>query len=170
MTTVLTPYDLGHLVQVVTDRHAGCRAECSCGWASPWTDDHSAAGALAAEHSEVAVGPPTGLDAAIGGLLDLQDDLADAVMWLAENWSATLPTPSTMCWTDHTGHGPAVPVLELLVQCESDQLTWVAGLLGAPVVRDAAADSFGHRYERAVRRFGRVHLTAFRQIPAEPSP
>ena len=28
-----------------------------------------------------------------GELLDLQDDLARAVMWLAEHWSADLPAP-----------------------------------------------------------------------------
>ena len=38
-------------------------------------------------------GRPPALDAAMSELLDLQDDLADVVVWLAENWSADLPVP-----------------------------------------------------------------------------
>ncbi len=43
----------------------------------------------------------------MSGLLDLQDDLADAVMWLAENWSADLPVPC-YGWAD-SGDGDRRP-------------------------------------------------------------
>ena len=40
------------------------------------------------------MGPGDGLDRLMSELLDLQDDLARAVMWLAEHWSADLPAPA----------------------------------------------------------------------------
>jgi hypothetical protein len=102
MTTVLVPIDLAHLVQVVAHEESGLRAECRCGWASRWYDDYPEADAMARRHREVAIGPPTGLEAVLGGLLDLQDDIADAVAWLAEYWTSDLPR-HTPCRTSTTG-------------------------------------------------------------------
>jgi hypothetical protein len=165
MTTLLSTYELAHLVQVVTDARAGQRAECSCGWCSRWTDDRAAVEDAATDHREVAVGPPTGLDATLSGLLDLQDDLAGVVMWLAENWSATLPTPhATMtCW--YREDGEAVPGVRLLVYTDSPALlARLARLLDAPAATDTEPDSRGSRYERAVRSFGRVEIEAYRSL------
>ncbi len=78
MTTVLSPYELAHLVQVVAHKECGFRAECRCGWASGWSGDQTAAELAGIDHLEIAVGPATGLDRTLSGLLDLQDDLADA--------------------------------------------------------------------------------------------
>src|SRR5215510_8381186 len=90
MTTVLFPADSTHLVQVVVHSACGYRAECLCGWASPWGGQPDAREACR-EHREVTAAPYMWLDAALGDLLDLQDDLADAVFWLAEIWAAELP-------------------------------------------------------------------------------
>ena len=59
MTTVLSPIDLAHLVQVVSHQDCGYRAECGCGWASAWVGSQSDAQDAATDHREVAVGPPT---------------------------------------------------------------------------------------------------------------
>ena len=164
MTTVLYPYELAHLVQVVFDDRAGYRAECSCGWDGPWTDELTAADSVV-DHREVAVGPPTGLDAAVSGLLDLQDDLADTVMWLAENWSADLPTPHATSTSRYRENGAAIPGVRLLVCCDSrDDLVRLAGLLDAPLVADPEPDSKGNRWEHATRHFGRVDIDAFRAL------
>jgi hypothetical protein len=171
MTTILSHYELAHLVQVVRHPACGYRAECTCGWASPWSDDPVAPDDQAIDHREVAVGPPTGLDGAISGLLDLQDDLADAVMWLAENWSADLPVPDALTWTDYSRHARGVAGLKLLAYTDNaDELAHMADLLGVPVAPDLAADSLGNRYERAIRRFGRVRFIAYRQISREQVP
>jgi hypothetical protein len=164
MTTVLYPYELAHLVQVVHEERCGSRAECSCGWAGPWTDDQVAADYVA-DHREVAVGPRTGLDAALSGLLDLQDDLADAVMWLAENWSADLPTPRATPDCHYRPNGDDVPGVRMLVYCSArDELVRLAGLLDIPLGVESEPNSTGARYERAIRRFGRVKLEVYREF------
>jgi hypothetical protein len=92
MTTVLSPIEFDHLVQVVHHKACGHRAECWCGWASAWCDDYATADEAANHHRETAAGPATGLHATLGGLLDLQDDLADTVLWLVENGPRTCPS------------------------------------------------------------------------------
>jgi hypothetical protein len=165
MTTISHPYELAHLVQVVTDDRTGHRAECSCGWTAPWTDDPAAAEVTADDHREVAVGPPTGLDATLSGLLDLQDDLAETVMWLAENWSADLPTPHATSSCRYLVNGDAIPGVRLLAYCDTQaDLARVADLLGTAPTADAAPNSRGDRWERAVRCFGRVELDAYRSF------
>jgi hypothetical protein len=171
MTTVLSPYDLAHLVQVVHHHDSGFRAECVCGWASEWAPDQTTAECAAVEHREVAVGPASGLDAALSDLLDLQDDLADVVMWLAENWSADLPTPYGHASTHYRGAGDATPGVRLLVFCDGRaELDRIARLLDAPVFPDDQANRLGHRYERAIREFGRVQIDAYRSLDVEPVP
>jgi hypothetical protein len=171
MTTTLSLYELAHLVQVVRHSANGYRAECVCGWAGAWCDDPVTADDHAVDHREVAAGPPRDLDRAISGLLDLQDDLAEMVIWLAENWSADLPVPSAQAWTDYSGDTRGVPGFSLLAYSDSgDDIAGMSELLGVPVVPDRVPDSLGNRYERATRRFGRVRLTAYRQIGREPAP
>jgi hypothetical protein len=165
MTTVLYPHELAHLVQVVSDRQAGHRAECSCGWAGAWVDEPPLAAEAADDHREDAVGPPTGLDAALSGLLDLQDDLADVVMWLAENWAADLPDPYATSSCHYRANGDAIPGVRLLVYCDSrDDLVRLADLLDAALTVDPAPNTLGSRYEHATRRFGRVELNAYREF------
>jgi hypothetical protein len=165
MTTVLSPYDLAHLVQIVHHHESGHRAECVCGWAADWADDQTTAERAAVEHREVAVGPPTGLDAALSDLLDLQDDLADTVMWLAENWSADLPAPHATSCYHYRANGSAVPGVRLLVYCDSrDTLIRLAGLLDVRLTVDSGPNTAGGRYEHATRSFGRVELHAYHAL------
>jgi hypothetical protein len=140
MTTVLFPAAARHLVQAVAHSACGYRAECLCGWTSNWVSQPSPAQAACRQHREISAGPQSWLDAVLGGLLDLQDDLADAVFWLAETWSAELPAPR-LC----------LRIVPLRVPCRSgDQVGRVAELLDVPVTGG-----------RALRRFGRVRIEAF---------
>ena len=161
MTTVLSPIEFDHLVQVVHHRACGHRAECWCGWASAWCDDYATADAAADDHREVAAGPATDLDATLSGLLDLQDDLADAVLWLAENWSSVLPVPEAQPRTRYLDNGECVPCLRLQVCCDTPaHLAAMADLLAAPIVADAEPDQYGSRHHRVTRTFGRVDIEA----------
>ena len=171
MTTVLSPIEFDHLVQVVRHRACGYRAECWCGWNSVWCDDYATADEAGQDHREIAAGPPDRLDAALSGLLDLQDDLADTVMWLAENWSADLPTPDVSSQTQYREDGERLAGVRLLVYCDSTPaLIRVAELLGEPVVAAAEPDRYGTRWQRAVRRFGRVEIDAYRETDPEDEP
>lgn len=83
MSTVPIPRDLAHVVQVVTHPACGLRAECLCGWASAWTDDQPRAQAACRGHRACVAGAGTTRAAVLAALLDLQDDLADTIHWLA---------------------------------------------------------------------------------------
>ena len=170
MTTVLSPIEFDHLVQVVHHKACGHRAECWCGWAGAWCDDYATADAAAHHHRETAAGPATGLDATLGGLLDLQDDLADTVLWLADNWSSDLPVPQAEPGGTCLDDGTVVPCLRLLVCAETtDELVEIADLLAAPVVLEAEPDAHGRRYQRATRTFGRVHMEAYAEVSPSAS-
>src|SRR4029453_18684261 len=93
MTTVVSPLEFDHLVQVVRHRALGYRAECWCGWASAWCEEYLTADEAGVDHRGGTATPGTALGGTLSRLLDLQDDLADTVIWLAENWSAELPVP-----------------------------------------------------------------------------
>jgi len=152
-----TDFELVHRVRVQTDqrvRGMGSRAVCSCGWASRWLPGSEDATQAGAEHVDTALGPPDALDDAMNVMLDLQEDLAETVVWLAENWSADLPAPGV-----HGGvgclHDPAVPAVRLLVVCETaDELGRVARRLGSPA---PTVDAF----DVAARDFGRVLIAAW---------
>ena len=160
-------YDLlvSHLVMVTYDNHGPTiefRAECSCGWTGDGHDDNALAELDADDHHRLAVDPGDDLDTAISGLLDLQDDLARTVMWLAEHWSADLPVP--VSW----GVGTDPAGVELVAYClDANLLARAAAVLGAPVVDDAAPDARGCRYQRATRRFGRVRLVVYRALDGD---
>jgi hypothetical protein len=153
-------YDEASYAEASYDRHAQrWRAECSCGWTGDWHDDAALADADGDGHREVAVGPGDGLDRLMGELLDLQDDLARVVIWLAEHWSADLPVP------DAYGTGVGRVEVRMNAYCHSAELlSRAASLLGVPLVDDPATNSQGVRYRRAVRRFGRVSLQAYRAL------
>jgi|RhiMetdeSRZDD1v2_1073273.scaffolds.fasta_scaffold19122_10 hypothetical protein len=148
---------LVHEVQVFGDdeRH---RAECSCGWVSDWQIDDVAAVVAGVEHPEIAVGPADALDGFMGELLDLQDDVSELVIWLAENWSAALPVPEL--WGTSARHRRP---LDVTVRCASRaELAQVAAVMETPVQSDRFYDSDGCSYQCARRRFGRVVFEAWR--------
>jgi hypothetical protein len=114
------------------------------------------------------VRPADDLDGLLGDLLDLQHDLANVVVWLAETWPTDLPDLRPY------GSGQDTAQLELWAYCDDlDQLTRAARLLGVPPVDDHARDSCGCRYSNARRAFGRVTIRAYTALPApatEPAP
>ena len=57
-TTVLSPIEFDHLVQVVRHQACGYRAECWCGWNSVWCDDYATADEAGQDHREIAAGRP----------------------------------------------------------------------------------------------------------------
>ena len=149
-----TTGELVHQVTTVTDGFEH-RAECSCGWASEWVADDVTAVLDGVDHPEIAVVPADGLDEFVSGLLDVQDDLASLVVWLAENWSADLPVPALP--------GPEGHRVDVLVHCLSDdELARVAEVLDAPVTGDPGYDTDEAIYRCARRQFGAVRVEAWR--------
>jgi hypothetical protein len=108
------------------------------------------------------------LDALLSGLLDIQDDIAQAVMWLAENWSADLPAPGWMGRSSDRDETQG-PVLRLPMCCSLDELSRVAELTGTTPVDDETPNCRGDRYRRVRRSFGagRVELEAFHPLGRE---
>jgi hypothetical protein len=146
---------LAHEVAVFNDGRKH-RAECSCGWTSDWSADDVVAVMAGVEHSEIVVGPADALDGFIGELLDVQDELSELVIWLAEHWSADLPVPG-LWGLSGTGQ------VEVSVYCESRaELGRVANRLGATVGRDRRYDADKETYWCARRPFGRVAVEAWR--------
>jgi hypothetical protein len=170
VTSIYDTIDVAHLVVVVYEEDSVAesgwdrtaeryRAECSCGWAGDWHQDGALAEADGDDHREVVIGPGDKLDRLMGELLDLEDDLAQLVMWLAEYWSADLPVPHSR------GVGSDVANVELWAYCVTDEdLTRAAAVLGVSLADNPAPDTRGNRYRRAERRFGRVRLMVFRRI------
>jgi len=164
MASTTPTIELVHLVEVESfSPYDDCYAAvCTCGWAGDTQRDAATAEADAEDHREVAVGLGDDPDAVMSELLDIQDDLARVVVWLAEHWSADLPAPTIY----GCGGGPSAARVELSVYCLSpDDLACVAELLGASPVDDPAPDVKGARYRRVMRRFGRVTVTAFTALP-----
>ena len=162
-----TTIDLTHPTQVVTDHQVdglGHRAECFCGWASDWTDNPADAEAAAVDHREIAAGPGDGLDAVMSDLLDLQDDLAAMVVWLAENWSADLPVPIVYACDGGIGFDPTRVKVAACCLDPAD-LTRISHLLGVPPVDEDRAASGETRYVAVRRAFGRVTLRAYGRVP-----
>jgi hypothetical protein len=160
MARTIPTIDLAHLVEAQSfTPYDGCYAAvCSCGWVGDTQRDAPSAEADGVDHREVAVGPGDGLDAVMSELLDMQDDLAQVVVWLAEHWSADLPVPTVY----GSGGGPIPARMELSIYCRSPiDLGHVADLLGASPVDDPAPDVEGARYRRVTRRFGQVTVTVF---------
>ena len=114
--------------------------------------------------------PAPDIDATLSRLLDLQDDLADAVMWLAENWSSALPVPYPYPRAKYRDNGDCVPCLALLVYCgTADRLVELADLLACPVVLDPKPSSSGRLFQVVTRTFGRVSIEAFAEATAAES-
>jgi hypothetical protein len=170
-TTTMTVPAPAHLVAVVSDGYEYL-AECACGWASDWQPTPDTADTAGAEHCEGAIGPPDEMDRLMSALLDIQDDLAATVVWLAENWSAQLPS---LGWYSYGSElEPDHPALRVLGACDSDELSAVAAVLGSALTDDPPNDSGAARYRRAIRDIGRVRIEVFtclyRCEPPETAP
>jgi hypothetical protein len=151
--------ELVHRVRLVTDHRVvglGCRPVCSCGWAGSWTDDCADALTAGSDHLDTAIGPPDAMDHLMSGLLDLQDDLAGIVVWLAENWSADLPVPDLHGLVEDRDSEPVAIVQLLATTSDPAVLARVADRLGVPTHTDTQPDPSGTGLQRAERRFGRV--------------
>jgi len=172
-----TTIELAHRVRIETDHRVwglGCRAVCSCGWASQWTrysaDDAVRAGV---EHIDDSIGGPAdAMNELMSAMLDLQGDLAGVVVWLAENWSADLPVPGLWGTNPHDADGGDGTVAGALLSAATQDpavLARTANRLGVPVHTDTVSDSLGHRYHRATRQFGRVEIEIFMPAAVEES-
>jgi hypothetical protein len=160
-TTTMTAPVPAHLVAVVSDGYEYL-AECSCGWASDWHPTPDAADAAGAEHTETAVGPPDAMDRIMSSLLDLQDDIATVVMWLAENWSAHLPV---LGWSASGGdYNHDRPVMRVLGYCAPSELAGAAAALGTAPSDDPPNDRGHTRYRRVIRDFGRVRIDIYTSL------
>jgi hypothetical protein len=161
MTTIAARPVPAHLVAVVSDGYEFL-AECSCGWASDWHANAESADAAGVEHREVAVGPPDAMDRLMTGLLDLQDDLAAVVVWLAEHWSADLPP---LGWyANGSDRDLDRPVLWVIGACDPDELAPAAVVLDAVLADDPPGGNGAIRYRRAVRDIGRVRIEVFTPV------
>jgi hypothetical protein len=172
--TDTTAIELVHLVEVDSDSpYDDCYfATCSCGWTGDIHHDAEWAAVDAAGHPSQAVGPADEMDRLMSGLLELQDNLADVVVWLAENWSAQLPP---LGWyTNGSDSDRDQPAMRVTGYCTSDELADAAAVLGATPTDDPANDTGHTRYRRAVRDIGRVRIEVFTRLdhcePTEPTP
>jgi hypothetical protein len=95
------------------------------------------------------------MDLLMSGLLDLQDDLAATVLWLAENWSAHLPQ---LRWSANgDDRDTSRPAVRVLGGCDPGELAAAATVLGSVPVDDPPTHP-GVRFRRAVRDIGRVRI------------
>jgi hypothetical protein len=104
------------------------------------------------------VRPGDALDGLLGELLDLQHDLADTVVWLAETWPADLRAPGL---THQVTAGPRYGHRLWVYLDTVAELRRAAATLGVPLRVDAPTGGQGDRWVRAVRSFGRVEVEAF---------
>jgi hypothetical protein len=91
--------------------------------------------------------------------LDIQENLATAVIWLAENWATHLPE---LEW--HGGRGSAPrggPAVELVAYCWPEDWAEAVEVLGGPVIEDPISDDGRERCQRVRREWGRVRLELF---------
>jgi hypothetical protein len=157
-----TMTELVHRVVTVTDG-GEYRAECSCGWASEWFLDDVEAAEAGLEHPEIAVGPPDPLDGLVSGLLDIQDDLAAVVVWLAENWSTSLPKLGWSACGDDRDHER--PALRVLGYAEPAEFTAAALVVDATPYDEPATAAGQTGWRHVSRDFGRVRLDIFTALP-----
>jgi hypothetical protein len=160
-TTTMTVPAPVHVAAVVSDGFEYL-AECSCGWASDWHATPEEADAAGTKHSDGAIGLPDAMDLLMSALLDLQEDLAATVVWLAENWSAHLPE---LGWyANGDDRDTSKPALRVVGACDPDDLSAAADVLGARVADDPPNDYGETRYRRAARDIGRVRIEVFASL------
>lgn len=108
-------------------------------------------------------GPAGPIDQLMTELLDIEDDIATAVIWIAEHWSTDLPVITWGTGDQFKGYA-----LRLKVNAAShDVLNQLARLLDAPVTATEAHHN--KVWWHAQRRFGTVLLDTFYGEPIEPT-
>jgi hypothetical protein len=159
-TTTRTAAAPIHVVQVVSDGHEYL-AECSCGWASEWHLTAVEADAAGIDHCDGSALVDE-MDVLMSGLLDLQDDIAAVVVWLAENWSVALPPLGWSANGDDRHPGQAA--LRVHGYVSPTEFAAAAGVLGAVPVDSPPSESGAGRYRHATREFGRVQIEVFTSL------
>jgi hypothetical protein len=140
------------------------RAECSCGWMGEWQFTPEAADDDGAWHRDDAARSADAMDALMSDLLDLQDDLAAVVVWLAENWTTGLPPLGwSACGDDRDRERPA---LRVLGYASPAKLAAAALVLDTTPTDDPPTEAGRDRYRHVMRDFGRVRLDVFTLLPA----
>jgi hypothetical protein len=169
-TTTITAPAPTHPVTVLSDGDE-YRATCTCGWASGWQFTPEAADDEGRWHRDDAALAADAMDGLMSDLLDLQDDLAAVVVWLAENWSIGLPQ---LGWTaSGADRDRDRPALRVLGYASPAELAAAALVLDATPTDDPATDTERSRYRHVVRDFGRVRLDVFTLLAGpgqEPTP
>jgi hypothetical protein len=170
MTTDTTAAVPVHLVEVHNEGSAGLSpysAVCSCGWLGDSHEEPVWAQIEGLTHRED-VDDPDVMDRLMSDLLDIQENLAAAVVWLAENWAAHLPE---LEW--HGGRGSARrggPAVELVAYCRPEDWAEAVEVLDGPVTEDLVPDDGLQRYQRVRREWGRVRLELFTEHGVEVAP
>jgi hypothetical protein len=170
MTTDITASMPVHRVEVHNDESAGdsfYSAVCSCGWTGLSHDEVVWAQIEGLAHRDD-VDDPKVMDRLMSDLLDIQENLASVVMWLAENWAAHLPE---LEW--HGGRGSAPrggPAVELVAYCWPEDWAEAVEVLDGPVFEDPVPDDGLERYQRVRREWGRVRLELFTEHGLEATP
>jgi hypothetical protein len=86
---------------------------------------------------------------------------------ITSDWSADLPAPALLSTTHHADTDqPMAGVSLLAAAADAGVLARAAERLGVPVLTDERPDTFGNRYQRAARRFGRVEIEVIRAVRA----
>jgi hypothetical protein len=159
-----------HLVEVHNDEPAedGFHfATCSCGWSGEPHDAAVWAQIEGLAHRDD-VDDPDVMDQLISALLDIQENLAAAVIWLAENWAAHLPE---LEWHGGRGSGHrGGPAVELVACCWPEDWAEAVEVVGGPVIEDPPPDDDRQRYQRVRREWGRVRLELFTEHDGEVTP
>jgi hypothetical protein len=153
-----------HVVKVAGDGDE-YRAECGCGWASDWCFTPDDADWQATWHRDDAARAADAMDGLMSDLLDLQDDLAAVVVWLAENWSTGLPELGWSATGDDRHRDQ--PALRVFGYASPAELAAASLVLDVPVRDDLPSDSGRARYRHAIRDFGRVQIDIFTALAAE---
>jgi hypothetical protein len=165
MTTTTSPAPV-HPVAVISDGDE-YRAECACGWASGWHFTPDVADEEGGWHRDDAARAADAMDQLMSDLLDLQDDLAAVVVWLAENWSTGLPSLGWSAAGDDRDRDR--PALRVLGHATPAEMTAVAVVLDIATADDPPNACGNPRYRHAIRDFGRVRLDVFADLPT-PEP
>jgi hypothetical protein len=166
MTTRTTVPAPTHPVAVVSDGDE-YQATCTCGWVTGWQPSPEAADDEARWHRDDAARAADAMDGLMSDLLDLQDDLAAVVVWLAENWTTGLPQ---LGWTANgDDHHRDRPALRVLGYASPAELVAAALVLDTAPTDDPPAETDRARYRHVLRDFGRVRLDVFTLLPA-PDP
>jgi hypothetical protein len=104
-------------------------------------------------------GPADHVDELLSALLDIEDDIGQAVMWLAEHW--TLDLPKVRWHIGNESHGRALRLLAIALDWAD--LRSAAGVLDAPITFHRVDDD-GEVWLAATRRFGTVHLEVLHPV------